>query len=97
MVGVFVVQVILTDVDDRKFPERRHVHHLVEQPLAKRAIAKETHGNLVAAAHLDRHGCSGGDTRASSNDRIRAQVAGILVGDMHGAAFAATVTGFFAE
>src|SRR5579885_1744696 len=46
---VLVVEVVLADVDDRQAPERRHVHHLVQEPLAERALAEEAHGDPVAA------------------------------------------------
>src|SRR5579859_6285870 len=79
-VGVFVVEVVLADVDHRKLPQRCHVHHFVEQALAKGAIPKETYRYLVAAAHFNRHGGASGDTRAAADDSVSSQITGILVG-----------------
>src|ERR1051326_3701509 len=81
VMGIFVVHVVFTDVNDRELPQRGHIHDLVEDTLTQRAIAKEADGHLVAAAHLDRHSSPGGDTRTSAYNGIRAQVAGILVGN----------------
>src|SRR5439155_1173408 len=51
---VLAVEVVLAEVDDGEPPERRHVHHLVEQALPERAVAEEAHGDLVGAPHLCR-------------------------------------------
>src|SRR6266496_1471628 len=51
-VCVFVVEVVLAHVDDRQLPERGHVHDLVQQPLAERAVAEETHGDAISAQTL---------------------------------------------
>src|SRR2546426_1087568 len=48
--GVLVVEVVLPDVDHRQLPERGHVHHLVEEPLAERALAGEADQDPVRAA-----------------------------------------------
>ena len=97
VVRVFVVLIVLADVDHRQFPERRHVHRLVKQSLPERAVAEEADRDLIGAAHLDRHRRAGGDAGAAADDGIGAQVAGVLVGDVHGAAFAAAIAGFLAE
>src|SRR5579863_10344186 len=97
IMGVFVVLVVLTHINDGKLPQCRHVHDLVEYSLAQRAIAKEAYRHLLAAAHLDRHGSPGSNARASAYNGIRAQVAGILVSDMHRTTLALTVTSFLAQ
>src|SRR5919197_1948107 len=56
VVRVLVVGVVLADVDDRERPQRRHVHHLVENALAQRAFAEEADGHLVGATRLRREG-----------------------------------------
>ena len=88
---VFVVEVVLADVDDGQLPQRRHVHDLVDQALAERAVAEEADRDLVRAAHLGRQGRAGRDAGAAADDRVRAEVAGVLVGDVHRAAFAPAV------
>src|SRR5437588_165901 len=96
-VRVLVVEVVLADVDDRQLPERGHVHHLVEEPLAECALAEEADGHLVAAAHLRRERCTGGDPGRAADDRVRAEVAVLVVGDVHRAALAPAVAGLLAE
>src|SRR5262249_4167097 len=61
------------------------------------AVAEKAYGNLIAPAHLDRQSRAGSDASAAGDDRISTQVAGVLIGNVHGAAFAATIAGFFAE
>ena len=52
VVRVFVVLVVLANVDHGQFPERSHVHAFIKQPLAERAVAEEAGGHLAAAAVL---------------------------------------------
>src|SRR5258708_18967956 len=46
VMGVFVILIVLTDVDHGEFPERGHIHKLVQHPLPKRAVAKEANRHL---------------------------------------------------
>src|SRR5258708_12327402 len=78
-VGVFIIEVILADVDHRQLPQRSHIHGLVEHSLAKRPIAEETNRYLVTAAHFARHGSSGSNGGATSNEGVSAHVAHILL------------------
>ena len=74
-----------------------------EKPLAltrreaERAVAEKTDGDLIALAHLDRQRRASGDAGATTDNRIGAQVAGILIGDMHRAATAFAIAIFFAK
>src|SRR5947208_1503612 len=97
IVGVLVIMVVFAHVDDREFPQRRHIHHFVQHSLAKRAITKEAHRHLVAASHLARHSSSGGQARASPDDSIGAKIARVLVSDMHAAALTVAVAGLLAN
>ncbi len=97
IMGVLVVLIVLAHVEHRQIPQRRHVHGFIEQPLAEGAVAEETDRHLIALAHLDRHRGAGGDAGAAADDGVGAQVAGVLVGDMHRAAFTPAISGFFAE
>src|SRR3954454_16371103 len=94
---VLVVEVVLADVDDRQLPERRHVHHLVEQALAERALAEEADGDAVGAEPLRRHSRAGRHPGGAADDRIRAEVAVGVVGDVHRAALAPAVALLLAE
>src|SRR5579884_1101569 len=97
VVCVLVVHVVFTDVDDGELPERSHVHCFIKHPLTERPITKETDGDLVGAAHFDRHGRSGRDTCAATDDSIRAKISGILVGNVHGTALASTIASLLAQ
>src|SRR6266511_1544424 len=94
---VLVVEVVLADEDDRELPQRGHVHDLVQHALAEGPLAEEAHGDLAGAAHLRRQCRPRGDAGASRDDRVRAEVAGVRVGDVHGAALAPAVPGLLAQ
>src|SRR6056297_136390 len=97
VVGVLVVHVVLAHVHDRQLPELRHVHHFVQQALAQRALAEEADGDVAVAAPLGAQGGAGGDAGAAADDGVGAQVAVLLVGDVHAAALAAAVAVAAAE
>src|SRR5258708_12329854 len=97
VVGVLVVQIVVTDVNYRQLPQRCYIHGFVEDALAERTISEEAGCYLAGAAHFARHGGSGSNACAAANDGVGAQVAGFLVRDVHGAALAPAVTCFFAE
>src|SRR5579883_420748 len=94
---VLVVHVVLADVDHRQLPDRGHVHDLVERPLSQRAFSEETDRNAPIAEPLGRKCSAGGDAGAASHDRVRAQVAGRGIGDVHRSALAFAVPGLFAQ
>src|SRR5712691_1054206 len=97
IVGVLVIVVVFAHVDDWEFPQRGHIHHFIQHALAKRTITKEADRHLVAASHLARHSSSGGQARAPPDNSIGAEVARVLVSNMHGAALAVAVAGFLAQ
>src|SRR5256885_11378208 len=74
-VRVLAVEVVLAGVDHGQLPERGHVHHLVEDALAERAVAEEADRDLVGAAHPGGHGRAGRDPGRAGDDRVRAEVA----------------------
>ena len=71
--------------------------HLVEQALAERAVAEEADRDLAGAALLGRERGAGRDPGRAADDRVRAEVAVGVVGDVHRAALAAAVAGLLAE
>src|SRR5438067_5330708 len=97
VVRVLVVLVVLADVDHGQLPERGHVHHLVDEPLAERALAEEAHGDLVRAPALRGERCARRDPGRAADDCIRAEIAVLVIGDVHRAALAAAVAGFLPE
>ncbi len=94
---VLAVEIVLADIDDRQFPQRGHVHRLVQQALPQRAVAEEARGDLTAAAHLGRERGAGGDAGRTADDGIGAEVARLRIRDVHRAALAAAVTRLLAE
>ena len=94
---IFVVEVVLAHVDDRQFPQLRHVHRLVKHALTERAFAKETDRHPPVAEPLARKRRASRQRRAAADNRVRAEVARVLIGDVHRAAFAPAVAFFFAE
>ena len=94
---VLVVEVVLADVHDRQRPERRHVPDLVQQPLAESSLAEEADGDAVAAEALRGERGPGGDARRAAHDRVRAEIAVLVVGDVHRAALASAVPGLLAQ
>src|SRR5438445_1429982 len=97
IVRVLVVHIVLAHVDDRKLPERGHVHALVEDSLAKRSLTEEARGDLVGSALLRRKCRAGCDAGASGHDGVRAQVALLLLGDVHRSTLAAAVAGLLPQ
>src|SRR5437763_9561564 len=97
VVGVLVVLVVLADVDHWQPPERGHVHHLVDEPLAERALSEEAHRDLVGAAPFCRERGAGRDSGGAADDRVRAEIAVLVIGDVHRAALPAAVTRLLAE
>src|SRR5438067_12271497 len=95
--GVLVAEAVLADVAHRQLPERGQVHHLVEKALAERPLAEEADRDAVGAERLRREAGTGRDPRRAADDRVRAQVAVRVVGDVHRAALALAVALFLPE
>src|SRR5204862_415228 len=72
---VLAVEVVLADVDHRQRPERGHVHRLVQEALAERAVAEEARRDLAAAPHLRRQRGPGRDPGGATHDGVGAEVA----------------------
>ena len=97
VVRVLVVEVVLADVDHGQLPQRGHVHDFVEQALSHRAVAEEADRDPVGLQALGGERRAGGDSRAAADDGVRAEVAGVRVGDVHRAALAFAVARFLAQ
>jgi hypothetical protein len=95
--GIFAVEIVLAGIDDRQLPERGHVHHLVEQPLAERAVAEEADGDGARAEALGGQRSTRGDAGGAADDGVGAQIAVFLVGDVHRSALAAAIAFRLAE
>src|SRR5215469_621248 len=52
IVRVFVIEVVLTNVEYRQFPQRREVHHFIQNALSQRSLAKKAHRHLPRAQPL---------------------------------------------
>ena len=94
---VFGVHIIFADVNDRQFPQLREVHAFVQHALAERAFAEEANSDLSRFQGFGGECGAGGNAHASRNDRVRSQIAGSGIGDVHRTAFSAAVSGFFSQ
>src|SRR5207249_2899955 len=89
--------IVFANVDDGKFPDRGHVHRLVEHTLSESAVTEETNGNASVAKALRRKRRAGCDRRASADDGVGAEVAGVGIRNVHRTALALAITGSLAE
>src|ERR1700678_3864567 len=94
---VLVVEIVFADVNHRQLPQLRQVHHFVKRSLAQRTFAEKTYGHTIGSQMLRRECRAGGDSHAAAYDRIRAQVAGCRIGNVHRSAFTAAITGFLTQ
>src|SRR5262249_22444884 len=97
VMGVFVVEVVLADVDHRQFPKLSEVHDFVERPLAKGAYSEETDRDTPISQTLRCERRSGGNSDAASDDGIGPEITRGGVSDMHRSAFATAISGFFPQ
>src|SRR6266699_2997738 len=97
VVRIFVVHIVLADVNHWQFPELRHVHDFVEDSLPQRALAKKADTNSAIPELLGRKCRAGGDTRAAADDRVGPKISCSRIGNVHRSAFAPAVAGLFAE
>src|SRR5438445_560378 len=88
---VLVVEVVFTDENDGKRPQRGHVHHFVENPLAQSALAEEADRYPVAPRALGGKGRARGNPGTTGHDGVGPQVAALLVGDVHRSALPAAI------
>src|SRR5580693_7708060 len=51
---VLRIEIVLANVDNRQFPQRRQVHHLIQNALSERSLAKKAHRYLSRAQSLRR-------------------------------------------
>src|SRR5262249_52944517 len=94
---VLVVEIVLAQVDHRQLPQLREVHRLVEDALTERALAEEADDDAILVEILRRKGSAGSERGAAADDRVRAEVAGLRIGNMHRAAFALAVARLLAQ
>src|SRR6202165_6027991 len=69
---VFRIKIVFANVDHRQFPERRQVHHFIENSLPQRSFAKKAHRHLSRSQSLGREWRSRGGSRAAPYERARA-------------------------
>src|SRR5437764_1449940 len=94
---VLVVEIVLAGVHDRQLPERRHVHHFVEDTLSERALTEEANRDLIGTPQLRGHRRTRCDPGRAADDCVCAEVAVLMVGDVHRAPLAAAVPGLLAQ
>ena len=94
---IFRVEIVLADVDHGKLEKLGEVHYFVKNALAQRAFSEETYGYLSATETPRRKRGSRGDAGTAAYDRIRSQIAGRRVRNVHGTALALAVPGLLAQ
>src|ERR1035438_7521359 len=97
IVRVFVVQIILTNVDDRQLPQLRQVHHFVERSLAERAFSEEADRDAIRAEILSGKSRARSDANTAADNCVRPEISSRRIGDVHRPAFASTIPRFFAQ
>ncbi len=65
--------------------------------MAEGALAEETDRDLAGAQMLGRKRGARSDTGAAADDGVRAQIAGVGIGDVHRSTLAFAIAGFLAE
>src|SRR6266478_7714177 len=94
---VFRVKIVLADVDHRKLEQLGEVHHFVQHSLTERAFSEKTYRHAAVIETPSRECRAGGNASAAAHDRVRSQVAGGRVRNVHGTAFALAVPGLLAQ
>src|SRR6266851_3358924 len=94
---VFRIKIVLADVDHRKLEKLGEVHNLVQHTLAERAFSEKTYRHAAVTETPSRKRGSSRYASAAAYDRIRSQVAGGRVRNVHGTAFALAVPGLLAQ
>src|SRR5205814_7108802 len=97
VVGIFRVEIVLADVDDRQLPQLSQIHYFKQHALTQCAFAEEANGDLSGVQAFGGEGRAGGDTNTSRNDGVGTKIASGRIGDVHRSALSATVAGFLAQ
>src|SRR5712692_10484514 len=97
IVRVFGIEIVLADVDYGQLKKLSEVHYLVQEALPESAFSEEADRHLVRTQLMGRERGTGGDASAAAYDRIRSQVAGRRVGNVHGTSFALAVAGLLSQ
>src|SRR6267143_4661164 len=95
--SVFRIKIVLANVDHRQFPQRRQVHHFIENSLPQRSFAKKAHCHLSRPQSLGRECCSRRNSCAPAYDRVGPQISRRRVRNMHGPTFATAISCLFAQ
>src|SRR5215471_1220716 len=96
-VRVLGIKIVLADVNHRQLEELRQVHHFVQHTLSQRTLAKEANRHRTITQTLRRERSPSSNPRAATHNRIRSQVAGSWVRDVHRPALTLAVSSFFPQ
>src|SRR5260370_956834 len=94
---VFRIKIVLADVDHRKLEKLGEVHHFVQHALAERSFSEKTYRHASVTETPSRECRAGCNAGAAAYDRVRSQVAGGRVCNVHGTALALAVPGLLAQ
>ena len=95
--GAHGVLVVLDNENDRKFPERREVHRLMDRALVDRAVTHVGQGNSIGVEIFLRVSNADTERNLPADDAVTAIKMLLHVEEMHRTALAARAAGDFAE
>src|ERR1700674_3472458 len=94
---VFRIKIVLADVDHWEFEKLGEIHHFIQHSLTERAFSEKTYRHASVTETPSRKRGSSGNASATAYDRIRSEVAGRRVRNVHRTAFALAVPGLLAQ
>src|SRR5215469_2796713 len=94
---VFVIKIVLANVDYREFPQRREIHHFIQHALSQCSLAKKAHRHLPRAQPLRGERRARRNSRATPHNGIRPQIPCRRIGNVHRPALAPAIPRFFSQ
>src|SRR5713101_6280609 len=94
---VFRIKIVLADVYHRKLEKLGEVHNFVQHTLTERAFSEKTYRHAAVTETPRRKRGASRYAGAAAYDRVRSQVAGGRVCNVHGTTFALAVPGLLAQ
>ena len=95
--GVLVVHIVFTHVDDRQLEQLRQVHYFVQHALPERAFTEKARRNPTVAQALRGESCARRDSYTAGDDRVGTEVTSVGISNVHRSAFAAAIPSFLTQ
>src|SRR5258708_13858041 len=94
---VFRIKIVFANVNHRQFPQRRQVHHFVQNSLPQRSFAKKAHRHLSRSQSLRRKRRSRRNSCAPADNRVRPKIPRRRVRNVHRPAFTPAISRLFTQ